>query len=275
MKAAAFEHLHADSAASAVALLASASGYAKPCSGTQSLGPMLNLRLAQADQLVRVSHLEALKAFALQPTALRIGAAVTHARIEDGLLPDVTHGLLPSVAASIAYRAVRNRGTLGGSLAHADPAADWVTTMCLLDAGVVVLGPQGERSVRCTEFFIGPFTTDLAPDEIIVAVDVPRFSPLARWAYRKVCRKPGEFAEAAAAAWVDPAQGIARVVLGALGGMPHVVEGAAAVAALARPDALAAVLDAAGLDEPYERQLHTTMLQRALQDIDRSQRAVA
>ncbi len=275
MKAAAFEHLQADSAAAAVALLAGATGYAKPCGGTQSLGPMLNLRLAQADQLVRVSHLDALKAFALQTDTLRIGAAVTHARIEDGLLPDVTHGLLPTVAASIAYRAVRNRGTLGGSLAHADPAADWVTTMCLLDAGIVVLGPQGERSVRCTDFFIGPFTTDLAPDEIIVAVDVPRFSPSARWAYRKLCRKPGEFAEATAAAWVDPAQGIARVVLGALGGMPHLVEGTAAIAALAEPDALAAVLNDAGLDEPYERQLHATVLQRALQDIHHFQQASA
>lgn len=275
MKAAAFEHLHADSAAAAVALLSGATGYAKPCSGTQSLGPMLNLRLAQADQLVRLNHLEALKRFALQPQVLRIGAAVTHARIEDGELPDATHGLLPTVAAGIAYRAVRNRGTLGGSLAHADPAADWVTTMCLLDAGIVVLGPQGERTVRCTAFFAGPFTPDIAADEIIVAVEVPRFSPSARWAYRKVCRKPGEFAEAIVAAWTDPAQGIVRVALGALGGMPQVVEGAQAVAALARPEGLAAALDAAGLDEAYERQLHATLVQRALQDIDRFARRAA
>jgi len=273
MKAAAFEHLHADSAAAAVTLLSRATGYAKPCGGTQSLGPMLNLRLAQADQLVRLSHLDALKDFHLQPQGLRIGAAVTHARIEDGELPDVTHGLLPLVAGGIAYRAVRNRGTLGGSLAHADPAADWVTTMCLLDAGIVVLGPQGERTVRCATFFTGPFTPDLAADEIIVAVEVPRFSSAARWAYRKVCRKPGEFAEAIVAAWTDTAQGIARVVLGALGGMPHLVEGAAAVDALARPDGLSAALDEAGLDEPYERQLHATLVQRALHDIARVPRS--
>jgi carbon-monoxide dehydrogenase medium subunit len=141
---------------------------------------MLNLRLAQVGQMVDLSRLDALRGFELRADVLRIGAAVTHARIEDGELPDVTHGLLPSVASNIAYRAVRNRGTLGGSLAHADPAADWVSTMRLLDAAIVLQGPSGERSLPASEFLLGPFTTALAADEIVVAVDVPCFSPDAR-----------------------------------------------------------------------------------------------
>ena len=252
----------------------SGNGMAKVCGGGQSLGPMLNLRLAQVDQLVDLSRLDALRGFSVRGApphqVLRVGAAVTHARIEDGELPDVTRGLLPTVAADIAYRAVRNRGTLGGSLAHADPAADWVATMCLLDAGMVLLGPAGERTVSATDFFVGPFTTVLAPDEVLIAVDVPCFSPDARWAYRKTCRKPGEFADAIGAAWVDPQRGVARAVIGSLDGMPHVTAGTDALAALQQSGGIARVLDDAGVEDPYEREVHATMLRRALIDLARS-----
>jgi carbon-monoxide dehydrogenase medium subunit len=203
---------------------------------------------------------------------LRIGAAVTHARIEDGELPDVTAGLLPAVAANIAYRAIRNRGTLGGSLAHADPAADWVSVMCLLNAAIVLLGPAGERRVSASDFFLGPFTTALAADEVVLAVELRRFSPQARWAYRKVCRKPGEFADAIGAAWIDPARGQARALIGALSGMPHVVEGTDAMAELQDSrTGLAAIqrlLDDAGLDDAYEREVHAEMLRQALADLN-------
>ena len=271
MKAAPFEYLRAATAAQAVALLAGADGggdIVKVCGGSQSLGPMLNLRLAQVDRLVDLSLLDEFRGFEQRGDTLRIGSAVTHARIEDGALPDVTRGLLPTVASNIAYRAVRNRGTLGGSLAHADPAADWVSTMCLLDAAIVLLGPQGERQVRATEFFIGPFTTALAADEVVAAVEVPCFSPQARWAYRKVCRKPGEFADAIGAVWVDPVRGEARALMGSLGGMPQVVDGPAALAALRRPGGIASMLDDAGVADPYEREVHAAMLRRALKDIE-------
>ena len=267
MKPAPFDYHAAASPADAVALLRGDGGLAKVCGGSQSLAPMLNLRLAQVDRLVDVSRLDALRGFTLTDDTLRIGAAVTHARIEDGELPDVTRGLLPTVAAGIAYRAVRNRGTLGGSLAHADPAADWVSTMRLLDATLLLLGGTGERSVGARDFFVGPFTTVLADDEIIVGVEVPCFSPQARWAYRKTCRKPGEFADAIAAVWVDPAAGIARALIGAQGGMPHVVDGLAAVRALQQPAAMSRALDDAGLDDDYAREVHATMLRRALREI--------
>ncbi|MET0211134.1 MAG: FAD binding domain-containing protein [Burkholderiaceae bacterium] len=272
MKSAAFEQMRTDSVAQAVAVLANATGFAKPCGGTQSIGPMLNLRLVQVDQLVPLAHLDALRRTELLDDVLRIGAGVTHARIEDGLIPDVTHGLLPFVASGIAYRAVRNRGTIGGSLAHADPAADWVNTLCLLDAVVVLQGANGERRLRCTEFLVGAFTSALEPDEIVVAVEVPRFSASARWAYRKMCRKPGEFAEAIGAVWTDPQRGIARAVFGALGGMPLVVEGIDALNALSDPAPMERALDDAGLEDAYERKLHAVVMQRALVDLQKFER---
>ena len=266
MKAATFEYFRAETKAQAVASIASGDGAAKACGGSQSLGPMLNLRLVQIDQLVDVRYVEAMQTFSMHGDVLRIGAGVTHARIEDGELPDVTKGLLPKVAADIAYRAVRNRGTLGGSLAHADPAADWVSTMSLLDAGIVIAGSHGERIMRATDFLQGAFTTALAFDEIVVAVEVPVFSSAARWAYCKTCRKPGEFAEAIGAVYIDPARGVARAVMGALGRMPLVVQGHAELARLvAQPDAMQALLDDAGLEDTYERQVHAVILRRAVQ----------
>ncbi len=272
MKAAPFEFVRATDAASAIALLAAGDGMAKVAGGTQSLGPMLNLRLAQPSQLIDVTRLEVLRGFSVLESAgqrmLRIGAAVTHARIEDGELPDLTRGLLPTVAAGIAYRAVRNRGTIGGSLAHADPKADWAATMCLLDARIVILGTGGERIVSATAFFDGPFTTVLRADELLVAVEVPALSDSAHWAYRKLCRKPGELAEAIAALCIDPARGVARAVLGALDSMPHVIDGPAAVQALRHPAGVARRLDDIGLADPDARQWHAAMLRRAFADLD-------
>jgi aerobic carbon-monoxide dehydrogenase medium subunit len=269
MKPAPFEYRAAASAADALALLGSAGGaaYAKVCGGGQSLGPMLNLRLAQVDRLVDVSRLDALRGFALHDDGLVIGAAVTHARIEDGELPDATGGLLPFVAAGIAYRAVRNRGTIGGSIAHADPSADWISTMLLVDASMRIAGPGGERRVRAGAFFLGPFTTVLEADELLVAVEVPRASADACWSYRKTCRKPGEFADAIGAVWVDPQRDVIRAVIGAIDALPHVIDGADAVRALRQPATMTRVLDDAGIEDDYEREVHAAVLRRALAEV--------
>jgi CO/xanthine dehydrogenase FAD-binding subunit len=112
--------------------------------------------------------------------AVFLGACTTHAAIEDGRVPDPTRGLLPAVARTIAYRAVRNRGTLGGSLAHADPAADWVNVMAVLDAEIVAAGPAGERWIRASAFVRGPLTTALAADEVITGVRLAKLSARAR-----------------------------------------------------------------------------------------------
>lgn len=268
MKPAPFEFFSCLDAADALARLVASGGDAQLASGTQSLGPMLNLRLTQPTQLLDVSRIEALRKFSLDGDRLRIGAAVTHARIEDGELPDLFAGLLAHVAGGIAYRAVRNRGTLGGSLMHADPAADWVSVMSLLGAELILLGPGGERRVSAADFFEGPFSTARRADELLVAVELRRVSPTARWAYRKACRKPGEFAKAIAAVWVDPTQHVARVVLGALDSMPYRIDGAAALAALREPAGVARLLDAAGVHDDHNRAVHAGVLRRALADLD-------
>jgi carbon-monoxide dehydrogenase medium subunit len=140
--------------------------------------------------------------------------------------------------------------------------------MCLLDARIAILGAGGERVVAASAFFDGPFTTVLQPAELLVAVEVPALSDVARWAYRKLCRKPGELADAISAVCIDPARGVARAVLGALDRMPHVVDGTAAVQALRQPAGVARLLDDIGLADPDARQWHAAMLRRAFADLD-------
>ena len=124
---------------------------ARLLAGGQSLGPMLNLRLARPTRLIDIKRTPGLRALEADPRRLRLGACWTHAEIEDGTIEDPTNGLLPHVARGIAYRAVRNRGTIGGSLAHADPAADWLTTLAALGAAIIVQGTGGARTCPATE----------------------------------------------------------------------------------------------------------------------------
>ena len=126
MKAAAFAYAGAASSAEAIAALGSSGPMAKIAAGCQSLGPMLNLRLVRPERLIDVSRAVDMRRTTDEGDALVDGGAVTHAEIEDGVAPDATPGWMASIARGIAYRAVRNRATIGGSLAHADPAADWV-----------------------------------------------------------------------------------------------------------------------------------------------------
>jgi carbon-monoxide dehydrogenase medium subunit len=166
------------------------------------------------------------------------------------------------VARDIAYRAVRNRGTLGGSLCHADPAADWVSAMMLLSAVVIIEGRAGTREVEAEHFVTGAFSTALGEDEVLAAIRIPKLSTAARWGWYKFRRKPGEFAEALAGVLVDPDRHIHRAVIGALHTVPHVVADARP---LADESALREAIDAAGIgDDPYERQIHYTALKRAL-----------
>jgi aerobic carbon-monoxide dehydrogenase medium subunit len=219
MKAARFDYIRPGDVADALAALAEAEG-AKLLAGGQSLGPMLNLRLARPSLLVDISRLEVLQQIEDTGRAWRIGAGVTHARLEDlrGRLPGGQ--MLCEVAAAIAYRSVRNRGTIGGSLAHADPAADWPLALAALGASVNIRGPM-PRSILVERFITGAFTTALGANEIIETIDVPKLSPAGRYGFYKFCRKTGEFAEVSAAAVFDPESGVARVFLGALRGVPR------------------------------------------------------
>lgn len=213
MKAARFDFLRPADMAGVTAALGDSG--ARPIAGGQSLGPMLNLRLARPGCVVDVSRLPDLRRVEARPDGILYGAALTHAEFEDGAVPDPTPGFLARVARGIAYRAVRNRGTVGGSLAHADPAADWPTALAALGARVHLAGPAGTRELPVEAFILGAFETALAPGEIVTAVFVPRRSAQARFGYRKSCRKVGEFAEAMCAVLVDPESDVQRLAIGA------------------------------------------------------------
>ncbi len=181
---------------------------------------MLTLRLARPGTLVDIRHVPELRAVRADSKSCSIGATLTHAEIEDGAIEDFSRGLLRYVARGIAYRAVRNRGTVGGSLAHADPAADWVSTMAAIDATIVIRGPTGERRVPAEQFLVGAFTSELSATELLAAVELPRLSAAARWGYYKICRKTGEFAKAIGVAIQDSQIGLFRVIAGSTEGRP-------------------------------------------------------
>lgn len=157
MKPVAFGYVAASNPADASALLARAGDGAKLIAGGQSLGPMLNLRLARPGKLVDIARAATMREVKDEGDAVVYGAAITHAEIEDGIASDATPGWLAAVARHIAYRAVRNRGTIGGSLAHADPAADWVNVLTALGAAVMLGRANASRTVALTAFFTGPF----------------------------------------------------------------------------------------------------------------------
>jgi carbon-monoxide dehydrogenase medium subunit len=277
MKPAAFEYERPNEIGDALALASRSDIAVRFLAGGQSLGPMLNLRLAQPDLLVDLTGIAELKHVEETGDALEIGACVTHADIEDGRLPDVTNGALAAVAHGIAYRAVRNRGTIGGSLAHADPAADWIVFLAALGAEMVVHGQSGRRTVAAADFMTGMFATALAADELLQAIRIPRASADARWGYYKACRKTGEFAYASGAVLHDPARGVCRAVIGALEPRPIVLDDARTLLGGAPGKALAAsftpqvayqALDVAGVADAIDRQMHVVALRRAVEQAD-------
>ena len=159
---------------------------------------------------------------------VRIGAGTTHAAIEDGAVPGRIGQIMAAVARGIAYRPVRNRGTIGGSLVHADPAADWVAVLPALGAAAVAIGPRGERRIAVAGFVTGIFETALAADELLRAIELPVLPAAARWGHWKFCRNVGEFSKATACVLAVPGE-VPRAVLAALDGPPLVIEDASAL----------------------------------------------
>ena len=227
MKAARFDYVRAVDAADAVRCLGAGGPQTKIIAGGQSLGPMLNLRLARPDKLVDIRRAADLAAVAATADAVVYGAGITHAAFEDRLVPDATPGWLAPIARGIAYRAVRNKGTIGGSVVHADPAADWPTVLLALGAEALTLGPAGPRAAPLADFLVGPFQVALAFDHLLTGLRLPKRGPHARWGYWKFCRKTGEFAKAAAAVLHDPDRGETRAVIGAVERTPILVPDAA------------------------------------------------
>ena len=227
MKPADFSYHRAASVDDALKRLAAGGEGTKLIGGGQSLGPMLNLRLTRPRELVDISSVEALRGIESTRESVVTGAATTHAEIEDQPASDPIERAMHEVAAGIAYRAVRNRGTIGGSIVHADPAADWTSFLLCADARIHVRGRTGERSLQMRDFALSAYTTALARDEIVARIEVPRTTARARFGFHKLCRKTGELAEAMGAVLVDPDRRYCRIVVGAVGAKPMSLPSAA------------------------------------------------
>lgn len=274
MKPVNFDYARPADVGAALALLADDALSVKVMAGGQSLGPMLNMRLVQPDLLVDIAGIEELKQVTDRPDEIVFGACITHADIEDRRVPDVTRGALPSVANGIAYRAVRNRGTVGGSLTHADPSADWISILSAVGARVTLRGPSGNRTIAVEDYMLGALEADLRPGEMLVSIAVPKLGRSARWGYYKSCRKTGEFAHAIGAFLSDPERGVSRVVIGATESRPIVVPDAQHLIGDGRAERLDRVFDshaageaiaAAGMADPIDRQTHVVALRRAIE----------
>ena len=277
---AAFEYHTPASIAEATALLARLGEDAKVLSGGQSLIPLMKLRLASPRHVVDINRLPGLDAVTESDGFLRIGALVRESDLEESPIVRSRYPLLLDTCRVIADPLVRNMATVGGNLAHGDPANDHPATMLALGAEVVAIGPGGERRIPITAFFTGPFTTALRPDEIVVEIRVPAPPARSGGAYVKLERKVGDFATAAVAAQValgaDGACARAGIGLTNVGPMPIKATQAEAALAAKRPDEAAikraAELAAAAADPAddlrgsveYKRDLVRVLTGRAL-----------
>ncbi len=280
MKPAAFEYVVAASPGEAVAALASYDGDARILAGGQSLVPMLNMRLLRPAAVVDVNRIDGLGDIEEDEGAVRVGALARYAAIE---FSPVVAARLPLVAEAVTYvgdRQVRNRGTLGGSLAQADPSGEMPLVALALGATVSALGPDGERRVPAAELFLGPYQTSLEPDEMITEVEFPAV-PGAVGALVEHVRRHGDFAVLAVAA-VGVADGdgrwaSVRIALAGVGPHPFVAEEASAMlsGSALEPEAVRAAGEAcAAAGDPssdvrasaeYRRHLVPIYVERALE----------
>jgi len=283
MKPPAFDYVRAVDVAQAVSLLAAHGGDATPLAGGQSLIPALNFRLAAPTLLVDLNAIAALGAHAVEADgALMAGAMTRHRTFETSPLVARGWPLLAHAMGWVAHVAIRNRGTIGGSLCHADPSAEWPALCVACDAQVELQGPRGTRRVDGADFAQGLFTTARAPDELVTRVRFPAWPGGRRWGFREVARRRGDFAIAGVACVLDldprAACGDARVVVFGVGDGPLRVAAAEAALQGRRFDAVsirAAAQAAHDAIDPradqhasaaYRRELVRTLTERALGD---------
>src|ERR1700691_4788117 len=210
MKLPPFEYACPTSLSEAVALLASHDGDAKPLAGGQSLVPMLAFRVASPALLVDLRKLSELRQVKIGQNGVTLGAMVRWRHILDDARLRAAHPLLVAAVEHVAHYQIRNRGTVGGSMAHADPAAEMPGIAVTCDAGIAALGKAGSRVVPAADFFRGPLMTALQPDEIITEIRLPPWPARRRFGFQEFARRRGDFAMAAAAVFYDEDGGKAR-----------------------------------------------------------------
>jgi carbon-monoxide dehydrogenase medium subunit len=186
----------------AIELLASHDD-AKAIAGGQSLVPMLAFRLAQPSLLVDLRKLADLRGIRISDAGVTLGAMVRWRDIEDDERLETAHPLLKAAISHVAHYQIRNRGTVGGSIAHADPAAEMPGIAMTCDAEIAVVGKSGAHVIQAADFFQGALTTALTTDEIIVEIRLPAWPTSRRWGFQEFARRRGDFAMAAAAVFYD------------------------------------------------------------------------
>lgn len=282
MKAARLSYARAASVDEALALLAEGGDAARVIAGGQSLVPALNLRLMEGPLLVDIGRIETLRGIAFANGVLRLGALTRHAELERDTLVAAHAPMLAQAAPLIAHAAIRAKGTLGGSIAHADPASELPACLVALDATVEVIGVGGARRIAAADFFLGLFDTALAPGEIVSAVEIAAAQAGRRFAVRELARRSGDYAIAGLALAARPRGGVLadpRAVFFGVGDRP--VRALSAEAALALGD-IEAACDALDddLDPPadlqgapaFKRQLARTLLRRTAAEITEAAR---
>lgn len=273
MKPAPFDYICPKGVADAIAALNQSEKAASLLAGGQSLLVLLSLRMAQVDLLIDISRIDELKMVSETPTHVFLGAATTHAMIEDAAVPDPSLGLMPRVASAIAYRAIRHHGTIGGSVALADPASDWPACLMALDASVAIRGPAGDRREAVSDVVQGMYTTSLTQGEIILGFEIPRLPAGARWGTAKVTRKSGAFALSMAFV-VECDDMPARVILGATSSRAQSLRTVAGYlsdhARIDETKLRAAIDDDLDSADPkadgYQRRAHTATIVRAIRE---------
>src|SRR5579871_711268 len=203
MKLPPFEYACPTTVSEAVALLASRDGEAKPLAGGQSLVPMMAFRVAQPSLVVDLRKLTELREIKIGADGVTLGAMVRWRQILDDARLRTAHPLLVAAVEHVAHYQIRNRGTVGGSIAHADPAAEMPGIVVTCDAEIAVVGRAGARTIRAGDMFIAPLTTALAADEIIVEIRLPAWPSGRRWAFKEFARRRGDFAMAGTALFYD------------------------------------------------------------------------
>jgi carbon-monoxide dehydrogenase medium subunit len=280
MKLPAFDYACPATLAEAVALLASRDE-AKALAGGQSLVPMMAFRIASPSLLVDLRKLSDLRQITIDDGSVGLGAMVRWRDIEDDGRLTAAHPLLKAAVSHVAHYQIRNRGTVGGSVAHADPAAEMPGIAVTCDAEIVVVGATGPRVILAGDFFVAPLTTALAADEIITEIRLPAWPAQRRWGFREFSRRRGDFAMAAAAVFydIDEAGKAHNAHIGAIGVGDRPVRLTAAEAEVDGKVVDVAVSERAGAaasasvnpqsdihaSAAYRRSLLGTMVERALQ----------
>jgi carbon-monoxide dehydrogenase medium subunit len=279
MKLPQFEYACPTTVDEAVGLLASHGGEAKALAGGQSLVPMMAFRIAQPSLLVDLRKLPGLKEIKVAADGVRLGALVRWRDILDDARLAAAHPLLREAVSHVAHYQIRNKGTVGGSLAHADPASEMPGIAQACDAEISVVGKAGARTIKAKDFFLGALTTALEPDEIITEVHLPAWPAGRRWGFQEFARRRGDFAMAGIALYYDEQGGkAANAHIGVIGVGDHARRLGKAEAALnsqAVDEALAVKVGEAAAAEvdpqsdihasaAYRRSLTGTLCERAL-----------